>query len=168
MGSESSLQHWKQFLRMDFSFHLTSLEREVRISLIGTIIWRPRIGKHAGQYHRRVGPFNPRTVFGQLSLPTAAGRAAARNHSTEGFPLESTPYTKCELRQQTNRALTFIKTASPGEVCQLILRFSHTAEYMAVQADIANAEAQRVREAFRISGHQRKTFDAWEREILQG
>ena len=32
-------------------------------------------------------------------------------------------------------------------MCQLILRFSHTAEYMAIQADIANAEAQRVREA---------------------
>ena len=33
---------------------------------------------------------------------------------TKGFPLENTPYTKCELRQQTNQALTFLKTANPG------------------------------------------------------
>ncbi|KAF8544104.1 hypothetical protein BDD12DRAFT_801461 [Trichophaea hybrida] len=32
-------------------------------------------------------------------------------------------------------------------ICNLILRFSHTAEYMSVQANIANTQAQRVREA---------------------
>ena len=102
--------------------------------------------KNAGLYRSTLARFLVISPYRTLQ-----SRAAARNHSTasEGFPLESTPYTKCELRQQTNRALTFIKTASPGEVCQLILRFSHTAEYMAEQADIANAEAQRVREAVR-------------------
>ena len=59
--------------------------------------------------------FNARPVLSQLSPPTAASGAAARNH-TEGFPLENTPYTKCEFRQQTNRALTFLKTANPREV----------------------------------------------------
>ena len=44
-------------------------------------------------------PFNPRPVLSQLSLPTAASRATTRN-CTEGFPLENTPYTKCELQQQ--------------------------------------------------------------------
>ena len=88
-------------------------------------------------------PFNPHPALSQLSLPTATSRAVAWNY-TEGFPLENTPYTKWELRQQTNRALTFLKTANSGEVCQLILRFFHTAKYMAVQADIANAKAQRV------------------------
>ena len=88
----------------------------------------------------------PRPVLSQLSLPTAASRAAARNH-TEGFPLENTPYTNCKLRQQTNCTLNFVKTATEGVICRLIFHFSHTAECMAVQADIANVEAQRVREA---------------------
>ena len=79
-------------------------------------------------------PFNPRVVLGQL---TAASHVQAQHHM-EGFPLENTPYTKCQLRQQTNRALTFIKSTTEGEICNLILWFSHTAEYMSVQADIAN------------------------------
>jgi hypothetical protein len=41
----------------------------------------------------------------------------------------------------------FGKTATTGQICNLILRFSHTAEYMSLQADIANTQAQRVREA---------------------
>ena len=35
-------------------------------------------------------PFNPRPVLGQLLLPTAASRAAARNHTcTDGSPLKT-------------------------------------------------------------------------------
>jgi len=41
----------------------------------------------------------------------------------------------------------FAKTATTGQICNLILRYSHTAEYMSVQADIANTQAQHVREA---------------------
>jgi hypothetical protein len=41
----------------------------------------------------------------------------------------------------------FAKTATTGQISNLILRFSHTAEYMSVQADIANTEARRIREA---------------------
>ena len=37
--------------------------------------------------------------------------------------LEKTPYSKCQLRQQTNAALAFVKTATPGKVRNLILRF---------------------------------------------
>ena len=96
-------------------------------------------------------PFNPRPVLSELGNSTAMSRAAENRgeNSSSGFPLERTPYTKCELRQQTNQALTFIKTASEGDICnlKLILRFSHTAEYMATQAHIANAEAQKVRQA---------------------
>jgi len=43
----------------------------------------------------------------------------------------------------------FAKTATTGQICNLILRFSHTAENMSVQADIANTQAQRVGEAVR-------------------
>ena len=39
----------------------------------------------------------------------------------ESVLLEKTLYTKCQLRQQTNAALTFVKTATPGTVCNLIL-----------------------------------------------
>ena len=41
----------------------------------------------------------------------------------ESVLLEKTPYTKCQLRQQTNAALAFVKTATPGKVRNLILRF---------------------------------------------
>ena len=71
-------------------------------------------------------PFNPRAVLAQGS------RAPPAPTSNGEFLLEKTPYTKCALRQQTNLALEFIKTATRGELCKLILHFSHTAEYMAV------------------------------------
>ena len=61
--------------------------------------------------------------------------------------LEKTPYTKCELRQQTNLAPEFIKTATGGELCKLILRFSHNVEYMTMQTDIAHAQAKKLWEA---------------------
>jgi hypothetical protein len=93
-------------------------------------------------------PFNPRSVLSELQNATALSRATSNFKNREdSFPLERTPYTKCELRQQTSQALMFAKTATTGEICNLILRFSHTAEYMSVQADIANTQAQRVREA---------------------
>ena len=94
-------------------------------------------------------PFNARPVLSELGAFTTLSRTTETQEGLRkgNFSLDRTPYTKCELRQQTNQVLTFIKTASKGDICKLILRFSHTAEYMTVQADIANAEAQKVREA---------------------
>ena len=43
--------------------------------------------------------------------------------------------------------MEFIKTATGGELCKLILRFSHNAAYMAVQADIAHSQAKKLRKA---------------------
>lgn len=61
-------------------------------------------------------PFNPRTVLGQVSQPTS--RAPPNGPATTSeFLLDKTPYTKCGLRQQTNRALTFIKNATEGDIC---------------------------------------------------
>jgi len=93
-------------------------------------------------------PFNLRSVLSELPNATAPSHATtnSKNHD-DSFPLAHTPYTKCELRQQTSRALMFAKTATTGQICNLILRFSHTAEYMSVQADMANTQAQRVRDA---------------------
>ena len=83
-------------------------------------------------------PFNPCAFLAQgskaPSAPTSKGE----------FLLEMTPYTKCALRQQMNLALEFIKMATRGELCKLILRFSHTAEYMAVQADSTHAKAKKL------------------------
>ena len=49
-------------------------------------------------------------------------RAEAQGEIESVLP-EKTPYTKCQLRLQTNAALTFVKTAMPGKVCNPILRF---------------------------------------------
>jgi hypothetical protein len=51
-----------------------------------------------------------------------------RDTSVDPLTLRRT-HTKSELRQQTAWAPNFIRTATEGEVCRLILRFSHTAEF---------------------------------------
>ena len=51
----------------------------------------------------------------------------------KGPPFGNALYIKRELKQQTNRALTFIKAATEGAIHDPILQFSHTAEYMAAQ-----------------------------------
>ena len=58
--------------------------------------------------------------------------------------LLKTPYTKYQLRQQTNAALALIKTATPGKVLR-ILRFSHAVEQSFATAGIAGSEASRLR-----------------------
>ena len=45
--------------------------------------------------------------------------------------------------------MAFLKGASYGDTCKLIIKFPHTAEYMATTADIANAQAQKLREALK-------------------
>ena len=67
----------------------------------------------------------------------------------ESVLLGKTPYTKCQLRQQTNTALTFVKTVTPGKECNLILRFSHAVEQSFTTAEIANSEASRLRTQLR-------------------
>ena len=89
-----------------------------------------------------IAPFNPRAVLSQVST---SSRAPLATTSSGRFHLK-TPYTKCELRQQTNLTLEFIKTATGGELYKLILRFSHNTSYMAVQADIAHGQAEKLRE----------------------
>ena len=62
----------------------------------------------------------------------------------ESVLLKKTPYTKYQLRQQTNAALALIKTATPGKVLR-ILRFSHAVEQSFATARIAGSEASRLR-----------------------
>ena len=62
----------------------------------------------------------------------------------ESVLLENTQYTKCQPRQQTNAALAFVKTVTPGKVCNLILRYSHAVEHSFATAEIDNREASKL------------------------
>ena len=85
-------------------------------------------------------PLNSRILTKPRVNPEVQGEL-----QVESILLEKTPYTKCQLRQQTNAALAFVKTAKPGKVCNLILRFSHAVEQSFATAEIANSEASRLR-----------------------
>ena len=87
-------------------------------------------------------PLNPRVVLSQLAKPTAKSRS--QSNSTTCI-LERAPYTKHDLRQQTQHALNFLKTASEGETCGWILRFAHAAEHFLTEADLTRTELQRLR-----------------------
>ena len=62
---------------------------------------------------------------------------------------EKTPYTKCQLRQQITAALAFVKTATPWNICNLIL---HAVEQSFATAEIAYSEASRLRTQLKDSG----------------
>ena len=78
-------------------------------------------------------------------LTKPPSRRVEAQGEVESLLLEKTPNTKCQLRQQTNAALAFVKTATSGKVCNLILRFSHAVEQSFATAEIANSEASRLR-----------------------
>jgi hypothetical protein len=61
----------------------------------------------------------------------------------------------------------FAKMATTGEVCNLVLRFSHKPEYISVEADIANKQPQRVREALKRYALHRITSVGQEKEMLE-
>jgi hypothetical protein len=93
-------------------------------------------------------PLNPRAVLST----TATQRANDRPQSIpNSWPLDRTPYTKCQLRQQTNAALMFIKTATEGEVCNLIIKYSHIANYNMTKTEIAEVDMQRLRAQMKVA-----------------
>ena len=67
------------------------------------------------------------------------------------FPLDQIPYSRCQLQWKTNQALSFVKAASSGQICDLILRFSHTAEYNLTATNIATSEMQRMQAEIKIA-----------------
>ena len=93
-------------------------------------------------------PLNPRAVLDTTATQRAQAQPASIPNS---FPLDRTPYTKCQLRQQTNRALTFVKTATEGEICNLILKFSHAVEYGLTATEVAEADMQRLRAQMKVA-----------------
>ena len=102
---------------------------------------------------RKIGicPFNSRTVLASaISLRRTSGSATG-TASVQSYPLDKTPYTKCQLRQQTHRAMTFVKTATEGEICNLLLRFSHAVEYNITSTEIATTEMQRLRQEMKVA-----------------
>ena len=87
-------------------------------------------------------PLQARSVLEKLqapSPPTPRLKAAL-----ESLILEQTPHSKCELRQQTALALNFVKRAMVGEISQLILQFSHTAEYALGEVDSVSHDMARL------------------------
>ena len=86
-------------------------------------------------------PLNSR-VLSQPSKPTAKSRSESRANAT--CILENTPYTKHDLRQQTQLALGYIRTASEGVVCSWILRFALAVEHSFDEPDLVRTELQRL------------------------
>jgi len=70
--------------------------------------------------------------------------------------LERTLHTKSELRQQTAWALNFVKTATEAEICRLILRFSHTAEFALAETDIVTHDMTRLRSQIKLAKPHKK------------
>ena len=71
---------------------------------------------------------NIESAFGATSIITLNSRILTKPWANpevqvelESVLLEKTLYTKCQLRQQTNAALTFVKMATLGKVYNLIL-----------------------------------------------
>ncbi|RPA99603.1 hypothetical protein L873DRAFT_1633364, partial [Choiromyces venosus 120613-1] len=93
-------------------------------------------------------PFLPHMVLPQQPRSSCSVPSTS---SQDSFPLEKTPYTKCQLCQQTNQALNFIKTTTASGICNLILCFSHIAEYGLTTTDIATTEMQRLRTEIKIA-----------------
>jgi len=89
-----------------------------------------------------IQPFNPSTVLANAK-ECAALMMEAENEALLSVELEKIPYTKCEHWLQTNQALQFrfSKTATSTTLCDLILHFSHTAEYYMTEANIARTES---------------------------
>jgi len=124
-----------------------------------------------------IQPFNPLSVLANAK-ERAALKKAAENEALLGVELEKIPYTKCEPRHQANQALQFrfSKTATSTTLCDLILHFSHTAEYHMTEADIARTESHNVRKEIKkvryskkdmrllARGNSRRSYD-WRRDF---
>ncbi|RPA88402.1 hypothetical protein L873DRAFT_1726169, partial [Choiromyces venosus 120613-1] len=93
-------------------------------------------------------PFLPHMILPKQTRTQLSKHSTVLGHH---FPLDKTPYTKCQLCQQTNQALSFVKSTTEGEICSQILRFSHTAEYNLTSTDIATTEMQRLRVEIKIT-----------------
>jgi len=87
-------------------------------------------------------PFNRRVVLSQLQLPPRS----PPSKQVWVQILEKTPYTWHDICQHTNYALTFANTATEGQACNWILRFSHAAEHSLTQMDLAQTQLQRLQE----------------------
>ena len=67
-------------------------------------------------------PFNPRVALKSDPPPPPSPASTS-------FILDRTPYTTCQLRAQPNRALEFARIGTRGQICDAILKISHSAEY---------------------------------------
>ena len=112
-ASATSLQHWKQSRRMALPSHHTLLVKEVPLYKKARARAYAKCNIEEVFKKYRIVLFNPRAV---LSSVSTSSRAPPATTSSGRFRLKKTPNTKCELRQQTNLTLEFIKTATGGRI----------------------------------------------------
>ena len=65
-----------------------------------------------------------------------------------------------DLRQQTQYALNFVKTASDGETCGWILHFAYAAEHSLNKADLAYTELQRLQNQINTFAPRKRTSNS--------
>ena len=89
-------------------------------------------------------PLNPRSVLkDEHNYPEPPPLSST-------FPLDKTPYTKCQLRVQTNRALAFARTGTRGQICEMVIKISHSAEYHLTQTNIVKHQMDRLRKESKV------------------
>ena len=93
-------------------------------------------------------PLNPRAVLSTTIAQRANNQPLSIPNS---WPLDRTPYAKCQLYQQTNATLVFVKTATEGEVCDLIIKYSHIANYNMTKTEIVEVDIQRLRAQMKVA-----------------
>lgn len=98
-------------------------------------------------------PFSAREVLHNLKLQ-APDLPSDDPDST--ITLGRTPYTHCELRQFTAYHLNFAKTATPGQICNMILRFSHTAESALTETNIDTHDMARLQNEIKLAKPRKK------------
>lgn len=100
-----------------------------------------------------IWPFNPRAVKIPGAERTQAVITQQRNNS---FPLDNTPYTKCQLRALKHRTLEFVKTACPGELSDLVVKYHNAIEFHESVATLAQNDNDRLRQQLKVAKHTKK------------
>jgi len=101
-------------------------------------------------------PLCSKAVTDKLQAPKTMTKAISRADYSLAPGLAHTPHTKSELRQQTALALSYVKTSTTSEICNLILRFSHTAEFALTGMDIVTHDMTRLRTQHKIAKPHKK------------
>ena len=109
-------------------------------------------------------PLNPHAVPKYDRAPPPSPTPSA----STSLILDKTPYTKYQLRAQTNRALEFARTGTPGQICDVFLQISHSAEYHITETQIITHQMDRLREEVKIKPSKRDNRVLSKERVLTG